>query len=108
MWSASSITLTSTSPRWQWPCSMRSISSARTGNDDIGAGLQGGHLAALRGAAEDCDHAQAHGPGQRQENGLDLVGKLAVGTSTRPRGRQAMVGPGQRRDQRDGERNRFA
>ena len=50
---------------------------SRTGDDDVGTVTQGGHLRALRGAAEDRRDAEAHGPGQRLEHLPDLAGEFA-------------------------------
>jgi hypothetical protein len=44
---------------------------SRAGDGDIGPGPQGGHLPALRGAAEDRHYGQPHRLGQRRKNRLD-------------------------------------
>ena len=82
---------------------------SRTGDDDIGPGPQGGHLPALRGAAEDRHYRQPHRLGQRCKNRLDLTGEFTGGNqhqAARPAGHG--VTAGQRGDQRDRERDRLA
>ena len=68
MWSASSSTLISTSPRWQCPCSMRSASRPGQATTMSTRSTQRRYLGVLPGAAEDGGHGQAHGPGQRQRS----------------------------------------
>ena len=52
------------------------LEPARAGHHDVDAGLQCGHLAALRYTAEDRGHAQVVGGGQRFESRGDLGGEL--------------------------------
>jgi hypothetical protein len=72
MWSASSSTLTSTSPRWQWPCSMRS--ARRPGQaTTMSARLRSAITYARCGVPPKIvATVTPHGPGQRQEDRLDL------------------------------------
>ena len=83
--------------------------ASRAGDDDIGALSQRGYLRVLRGAAEDGDDGQAHGPGQRRENGLDLAGQFPGGYQHEAaRTARHGVPAGQAGDERDRERERLA
>ena len=82
---------------------------SRAGDDDIGTLSQRSYLRVLRGAAEDGDDGQAHGPGQRRENGLDLAGELAGGHQHEAaRAARHGVPAGQAGDERQRERECLA
>ena len=82
---------------------------SRAGDDDIGPGPEGSHLAALGGAAEDRHYGQPHRLGQRCKNRLDLTGKFPGGDQHQAaRAAGHRVALGQCGDQRDGERDRLA
>ncbi len=93
MWSASSITLISTSPSWQWPCSMRSAS--RPGQaTTISVRARRAATCRLWGVPPKTVTTvspTAWASGAR--TACTWLASSRVGTSTRPRGRQAMVWP---------------
>ncbi len=93
MWSASSSTLISTSPRWQWPCSIRS--SRRPGQATTTSARS--RRAATCGCCETPPKIAvtlrpvAWASGAR--TAWTWLASSRVGTSTSPRGRHAMVCP---------------
>ena len=79
MWSASSSTVTSTAPRSQWPCWMRSSSRPGQATHDVDAAAQPLHLRVLADAAEDGAGGQPGGGGERDQRLLDLADQLTGG-----------------------------
>ena len=106
MWSASSRIVTSMRAEVAVALLDQVLEPAGAGDDDVEAAGERLHLRVLADAAEDRRRLHAEGPGQRVDDGRDLVGQLAgrhQDQRARALGLAAAVRGGEAGDQREAE-----